>query len=330
VGLHSVRVSVGRTWRFVADGRTCADVDATAYRRQIDELKSPAAQGFVLPWPTYRSHVWRYMYSADYRNTRSAVQVSTLMPTLWTDRLTVTNALTPTPWNVEIEVFRHPFALTTLVHVNPASGGDWPADAAAASTLLRAVLRTPLAGTNAVVDGFPASEVPSLPTRSFEGGSLTLEDAGQVVVLSALHDEPDGRGSASALARRFDDEPDPEDAVPMRTTRGAVSVRGETVALVLPAALPRAERRLECLHHNTTVVLAYLQNLATLLGPSTTTTCEWYREPAATVLNHLHRRTPLAETGSVYKSRLPELWLDERRLGAAINALAPGLPALPT
>lgn len=330
MGLHSVRVSVGRTWRFVADGSTCADVDVSAYRRRIDELKSPTTKDFVLPWPPYRSHVWQYLYGADYRNTPSYVEVTTLLPTRWATRRTIESPLTPTPWSVGVEVLRHPFALTTLVHVDFAPGGAWPADATAASDLLRAVLRTPLAGTSAVVDGFPVSEVPSLPPWSFEDLLLTLEDAGHVVVLSALHDEEDGRGSASSLARRFDDEPDPEDAVPMRTTKGAVSVRGETVALALPAGLPRAARRLECLHHNATVVLAYMQNLATVLSPPTTMTCAWYREPAATVLNHLHRRAPLPATGSVYKSRLPELWLNERGLGAAVNALTPGLPALPT
>lgn len=332
MGLHSLRVSVGRTWRFLADDRRRADVDVdvSAYRRRIDVLKSPTSEAFVLPWPPYRSHVWRYLYGGDYRNASSFVQVSTLLPTRWATRRTVTSPLAPTPLDVAVEAYRHPFALTTLTHVDPAPGTYWPADASAASTLLQAVLRTPLAGTNAVVDGFPASEVPSPPIWGSEHSLLTLEDAGSVVVLSALHDEEDGRGLASLLARRFEDEPDPEDAYPMRTKKGAVSVRGDTLGLVLPAGLPRAARRLECLHHNATVVLAYQQNLASLLNTPTTTSCAWYREQAAIVLNHLHRRAPLPATGSVYKSRLPELWLNERGLGAAVNALTPGLPALPT
>ena len=83
MGLYGLRVTVGSTWRFVADDRTCADMDVSAYRRRIDELKSPThdPQDYGLPWYPYRSNLWRYMYSANYRNTRSVDLVHTLIPT---------------------------------------------------------------------------------------------------------------------------------------------------------------------------------------------------------------------------------------------------------
>ena len=329
--LQGLRVSVGSTWRFVADDKTCADVDVSAYRRRIDELKSPTLgpRDFDLPWPPYRSNLWRHMYSADYRNTRSVDLVSTLLPTLWTKK---PRAQTLPPiglWNVSVEVVRHPFALTTLVHVDPTLALPWPEDAARASEGLRHVLRAKV-GSAAIMDGFPLSEIPSLPKRSFKKGSaLTLVNAGRFLLISALHDQDDGRSSASVLARHFDDEPDPTRAFPLRSAKGALSVRGEDVAQVLPRNLPRAEQKLECLHKNAALMLAYLQNLSTVLNAPTTTACNWYREPAASDLSHLYRRAPLPATGSVYKSRIPELWLNGRGREAAINVLTTGLPALP-
>ena len=329
--LQGLRVSVGSTWRFVADDKTCADIDVSAYRRRIDELKSPtpAPQDFGLPWPRYRSNLWRYMYSADYRNTRSVDLVGTLLPTLWAAKPRAQTSLPFGSWNVRVEVVRHPFALTTLVHVDPTVVSPWPGDASTASEELRRVLRT-MVGSAAIIDGLPISDIPSLPRLSFEGSELTLVDAGQFLLISALHDQDDGRASASVLARRFDDEPNPAHASTLRSAKGALSVRGEDVALVLPGKLPRAEQKLQCIHQNAAMTLAHLQNLSTVLKAPTTAACDWYREPAASVLSHLHRRVPLPATGSVYKSRLPELWLNERGRRAAINALTEGLPALPT
>jgi hypothetical protein len=331
MALKGLRVSVGSTWRFVADDKTCADVDVSAYRRRIDELKSPspAPHDFGLPWPRYRSNLWRFMYSADYRNTRSIDLVGTLLPAVWPAEPIALTSQNFGSWRASVQVVRHPFALTTLVHVDSTVGAIWPADAVVASELLRRVLHTK-AGSGAIIDGFPISEIPSRPKWSFEGNPLTLVDAGRFLLMSALHDQDDGRASASVIARRFDDEPDPEHALPLRTAKGALSVRGEDVAQVLPDSLPRAKQKLECLHHNAAMLLANIQNLSTVLMAPTSVACDWYREPAARVLSHLHRRAPLPETGSVYKSRLPELWLNERGRGAAINALTVGLPALPT
>jgi hypothetical protein len=322
VGITGVRVTVGRTWRFDAGGSTCADVDPSAYRRRFDELKSPAPReaDFGLPWPPYRSNVWRYLYSPEYQNTSSGDLVATLLPTRWE-----TTRIVP-PRAVGVEGVRHPFGLTTLAHVD-LTASDWT-DRAAASAQLLDVLRTSI-GSTLLTDGVPFSEVPSLPGRSFEGSRLTLVPAGQFVALSGIHDEADGCAIASVLARLFDDVPDATKASDMRSPRAAISVRGGNVGLTLPADLPRAAQKLRCLHHNTTMVLAHLQNLSTILTGTTTASADWYQKRAASVLSHLYRRAPLAESGSVYKSRLPELWLGARGLGPAITALTPGLPAVP-
>lgn len=325
--LVGARLTVGRTWRFEAGGATCADDDPGLYRHRIDTLKSPGphAEAFGLPWPPYRSNLWRYLYSPEYQNTPSRDLVATLLPTRWT----TTRAVPPHPWALEIEAVRHPFAVTTLVHVDLTSLA-WDDRATSAAQLL-AVLRTAVGGTGGarVTDGIPLDQVPDLPAQSFEGDPLIPTPAGRFVVLSGVHDEADARAVASVLARLFDDAPDATKAVDLRSPRAAISVRGENVGLALPADLPRAAQKVRCLHDNTAMLLAQLQNLASVLAGATTVTADPYQRSAARVLSHLHRRAPLPESGSVYKTRLPELWLGARGHGPAITALTPGLPAVP-
>ncbi|KQY44347.1 hypothetical protein [Cellulomonas sp. Root137] len=313
----------------MAADKTCSDVDLAVYRRRFDELKSPSPViGFGLPWPRYPSHVWRYVYSPEYQNTPSRDLVSTLLPTRWAETRTL-QLPGSSPWSVDVEAIRHPFALTTMAHAGPFPGAAWPSDPAKAAAQLRAILRTSV-GAGSLVDGVPALEIPFLPDTSFEGLPLTLVPGGQFVVLSGIHDEKDGRAIASALARLFDDEADPTKAVALRSPRGAISVRGENVALTIPVGLPRTDQKLRCLHHNATTVLAQMQNLSTVLSGPRTTTCEWFGKQAASVLSHLHRRAPLTESGTIYKSRLPELWIAQRQLAPAINALTVDLQALPS
>lgn len=327
--LQAVRLSIGRTWRFVTAESACVDDDLSAYRNRVDALKSgEVSADYELPWPPYRSRFWAYMFNPSYRETRSATQVAALLPLRWQGSLPAAAGANGYRTPVEVEAVRHPFALTALAHLELTIPEPWPTDAEA-SAVLRSMLRSSLTGTSQVQDGVPLNVLPALPTTEFQGRPARFEDVGNFVVLSGLEDGSDAKTLASSLALRFDDAPDPDKAHPLRTRAGAICVSGNTVGLVLPSTLPRAEQRSLCLHHNVTLLLTYLQNLATLTPSAPTVSCEWFRGRAAAVLNHLYRRTPMPQTGSVYKSRLTELWLTERGVTAAVNALTPELPQLP-
>jgi hypothetical protein len=265
------------------------------------------------------------MLNDTYQDTASKVLVKTLLPLRWCTTLAeVPQCLPP----VESEALRHPFAVTTVVHLELVPVDPWPA-AAEASALLHAVLGSPLVAGRTVQDGVPLAALPALPTTAFGGAPAWFEDAGHFVVLSGLHSDKDPRALASSLACMFYDDPNPEAARSLRSSRGAICVTGNAVGLVLPGDLPRAEQRMRCLHHNLVTLLGYVQNLATLTPAKPMASSEWFQRRAATVLNHLYRRAPLPDTNKIYKSRLPELWIDERQLAPFINALRPDLPQLP-
>ena len=74
--------------------------------------------------------------------------------------------------------------------------------------------------------------------------------------------------------------------------------------------------------------------IARRLGPpgsdATTVSCRWFQSRAAALLNYLYRRAPLPETGGIYRSRLPQSWINERRIAPFANALTgPTLDKLP-
>jgi hypothetical protein len=77
------------------------------------------------------------------------------------------------------------------------------------------------------------------------------------------------------------------------------------------------------------MIFGYVQNLMTLTPTATTVAGQWFQDRAAIILNHLYRRAALPETRSIYRSRLPELWLNHHKLEPALNALTPAsFPAL--
>jgi hypothetical protein len=325
--LQCVRMSVGRTWRFVADTAACVANDLTRYRRQIDELKGKAgAADFGLPWPAYRSRLWTYMLNGTYQDTQSRVLVATLLP-LWRHSTLPDVPRCRKP--VEFDAFQHPFALTTIAHLELAPVASWPADPEA-SALLHAVLDSPLAVSAEVRDGVPLDRLPRLPGADDGGRRASFTEAGRFLIVSGLHEKtPDPGALAYRLASLFDDAK-ADAAFPLKSNRGAVSVTGTSVGLVLPHDLPRAGSRLRCLHHNVAALLGYMESLATLTPASTTVSCRWFQSRAATLLNHLYRRAPLPETGGIYRSRLPQAWIDQRRIAPFVNALTdPGLDKLP-
>lgn len=325
--LQSVRISVGRTWRFATDTASSVAYDLTGYRRRIDELKGGASADFALPWPPYVSRFWTHMFHGTYQNVRSKVLVETLLPLRRCGPLPDVAHCEPT---VEFEALLHPFALTALVHLEPTPVTPWP-PARDASRLLHTVLRGPLAGAAQVRDGLPLEHLRPLPEVDATGREAHFEDAGRFVIVSAVHEAaPDPGALAYRLATLFDDERT-DAAHPLKTSTGAVCVCDDTVGLVLPHTIDRAGQRLRCLHHNLATLLGYLENLATLTPASTTVPGQWFQARAAFLLNHLYLRKPLPHTAGIYRSRLPEAWIDKRGLAPFINALTdPTLQQLPT
>jgi hypothetical protein len=326
--LQSVQVSVGRTWRLVADDLATVSVDQTDYRDTIDALKSGAEPGdFKLPWPAYRSRLWKYMYNGSYQNTNSRVLVATLLPLAhWATLPRVPAARTPG----SVEVLHHPFALSAVAHFELAVD-DLPVSGQEAAAALQTMLQAPLTNDCQVRDGVPMDALPALPTRDADGRRTDLEEAGTFLLLSGLHhSSPDPGQLASALANLFDGT-STNGALSLKGERSALAVSSGRVALVLPNSQYRAGERVRCLHHNVATLLGQLQNLATLPPATPTFACEWFRSRAAAVLNHLYRRAPLTETTSIYKSRVPQAWMDHRQLTPSVNALTGhDLPALPT
>jgi hypothetical protein len=263
------------------------------------------------------------MYNGSYQNTSTEALVETLLPLLYRTELPpVSQGGRP----VVVEVVQHPFALTTIAHLDLA-----PVDPSAAGTAaLNEVLRTPLTGPCQVRDGVPLTVVPELPELDADGQPAKLEEAGQFQLLSGLHfSAPDPEGVAQGLATLFESTKN-EHAQPLKSDQGAIAIDAGRVGMVLPHTQYRAGARLDCLHHNLATLLAYMENLATAPPSSPTVVAEWFRRRAAVVLNHLYRRAPLPETSNIYRSRLPQAWIDYRQLAPALNSLTMGdLPALP-
>jgi|BarGraIncu00431A_1022009.scaffolds.fasta_scaffold30220_2 hypothetical protein len=327
VNLDSMLVSVGRTWRFDTGGQTGVDLTRTGYATKINWLKGTNDQpDFRLPWPPYRSRFWEYMLSASYRETDTDDLASVLLPLRYWRFLVVPNELGAHP-RIEIEAIRHPFALTTIAHFrmqdrDPRPPGDQAAE------LLKTLLYGNLGVMQPVDGAFPYKELPSLPTIDVMGKPIVLKSGGNFVLISALHRDPDALLAASALARRFPQNPPPAESVAIQD--GAVNVHADTVGLAVSAQV--GARLAGCLHNNYSLLLAYLQNLATLVGSSPTSECKWFQERAALMLNHVYRREPVPPVNAMYKSRLADLWLSERGLIEPINKLAAnlalGLPPL--
>jgi len=68
-------------------------------------------------------------------------------------------------------------------------------------------------------------------------------------------------------------------------------------------------------------LLACIQNIAAVVGPQPTRAADWFQRQAALLLNCLYRRRPLPLDGfgSIYKSRVAQLWIDHTELADAIN-----------
>jgi hypothetical protein len=321
--LQQLRISVGRTWRLTTSGtgRATASVDLRSYKNEdLNGLKGAASSAdFGLPWPEYRSTFWRAMLGKPYDNVATRDLVALLLPARRESPLGAT--VVGARCDPRLEVLRHPFAITTIAHFDLADVAL--ASEQDAAQHLDDFLRQPLGATGGEVrDGAPLDWAPQGPDRDADEVAAVFEDSGAFVLLSGLHQEaPDPQSLAANLASLFQGATGT--GLPMRTKGSAISVSASNVGFVQPRNFLRAGPRLRCLHHNQALLLAYLQNLITLVPGPTTFVAAEFQPLAARVLNHLYRREPLQtrSTVGIYRSRLAELWLQKQGLTTKINTL---------
>lgn len=332
--LQDLRVSVGRTWRFVTPGGDpTVSEDLSGYRRRIGQLKNASAgNGFRLPWPPYRSKLWEYLFGLDYSSTKTSRLVAGLLPLL-ADGFIPSGSLEsqagqPLAYLESAEAFLHPFAVTTVVSFSVLGPG--PADGQEPA-LFDALLRHPLTAgqPGQVRDGAPVSLLPGLATADADGHPARYEPVSTFVSLAGVHQVADPGPLAYRLASLYA-KTATDKSQPMNTDRSAISVTDRRVALLLPQ---ETSAHLGCLHHNITTLLACMENLAAVLAPQPTEACDWFARQAGLLLNSLYRRVPLPGFDNVYKSRAAEMWIGHRGLAAAINQVnaqaLPPPPALP-
>jgi hypothetical protein len=333
---QNVRVSVARTWRFATSaGSAAVATDGTGYRQQLNTLKSGSPiTGFGLPWPPYRSTLWAYLFGDAYQNTRTRLLVGALLPLFADGMIEEATLKAPSGGQAAVlyscEAFLHPFAVTTILHLSLES---WQAENQAAR-LLDGLLRHPLPDKTPgqVRDGIPLALFPRLSCQDVDGQSASFEPVGGFLVLSGLHTEADPGTLAYRLASLYQKSAT-DKSRPMNSDRSAISMTGRHVGMLLPRDMVRAESRIVCLHHNVATLLAYLENLATLLPAQTTQASKWFQDRAALMTNYFYRREPLPEINHIYKTRVAEMWIDHCGLAHAVNSvntrMQPPPPALP-
>jgi hypothetical protein len=322
--LQRVSLSILRTWRLTTDGGLAAvDTDLTGYRSRIDRAKSinPPTYEYSLPWPTYSSKLWQNYLGSEYKNMKTRDLVAALVPLQVKGNVSIeVEGVYP---DAEVEAFWHPFAITAVLHLYLKDIVPWPAAPDAAS-FFDSLIRQRIGGAQKrqLRDGPALEWLPPGPQTDADGRATEYRSAMPSMFISGLHQKSDSPGAlAFALASLFLKEGEAE-GVPMMTAGSAVAASGRNTAVLLPFTLPTAGYRLGCLHHNLTTLWAIMQNLLTLPGADATESCRWFKSRAAIILTQLYHRSPLPFTGTVYKSRLPELWISRSGLASQINAVA--------
>jgi hypothetical protein len=323
--LQELRVSVGQTWRFITTpaGRATVAEDLSGYRQRIDGLKSrpagPAGSGFNLPWPTYYSTLWGYLFGPEYEHTRTTLLVSALLPLLSMEPAEL-KAVEPVPdmpfaYVQYCEAFLHPFAVTTVLHLLVPSGLPDGREASVLDGLLGLALEGE--PPRQVREGVPLPERLSFPAATDADRKLArFEQVSGFVSLSAIHETADPGPLSYRLASLYQ-KTAKHKSRPMNTDDTAVSVTGGHVGMLVPRI---TVRRAECLHHNITTLLACMENLAAVVATEQVTeACDWFQRQAALMLNHLYRRAPLPTVNHIYKSRVAKMWIRHRDLVPHIN-----------
>lgn len=331
--LHNLRVSVGTTWRFTTTPAGMATVaeDVIGYRHRIDGLKGrpavPAGSGFNLPWPTYYSKLWGYLFGREYENTQTPLLVGALLPLLSMEPAEL-KAVEPAPdmpfaYVHDCEAFLHPFAVTTVLHLLVPSGLPDGREASVLDGLLKLALEGRL--PRQVRDGAPLPKrLPFPATTDADQKPARFEQVSGFVSLSAIHETEHPRPLSYRLASLYQKTAKGKRKAKsksgrMNTDYTAVSVTGQQVGMLVPRGTVTV-RRAECLHHNVTTLLACMENLAAVVqAEKVTDACGWFQRRAALMLNHLYRRAPLPEVNGIYKSRVAKMWIRHQDLVPYIN-----------
>jgi hypothetical protein len=308
--LNKVTVSVLSTSRFttVETGMVTVVRDDQAYREMLTAAQQQhPVHELVLPWSRYYNWLWRYQLGPDYPNISPKLMLDLLVPLRTPINVGVTSPLVA---EVEAELIWHPFAVTTVVHLQ-LHGESWHGDNKL-SAALDDVLRSPWAGTNKQVrNGYPLPMMSLNWDRDAASRSSRLGVVSLATFVSGLHHgETQPQALAYSLASLFTNFA-ADKSHPMRDSGGHLALRGQNIGLILPNSTRNAERAHRCLLANNSTLLALLQNLLTLRGGEGEY-AEWYWSKAEVVLRHLYERTDNPIVGTGYKSRLAQLWLDER------------------
>lgn len=309
--LNKVTVTVLATSRLTVDesGIPTAVVDGTSYREQLTRAQQLKSADLVLPWSRYYNWLWAYQLGPEYPNVSPKLMVEMLVPLVVPLEVSVDS---PHVERVDAELVWHPFAVTTVAHLR-LRGDSWHDDQLA--TVLDEVLRSCWGGiATQVRNGLPVPAISLSWDHDASSRPSSLKAVSTAIVISGLHHGDSAPGPlAYSLASLFE-RSSTDKSFTMHIDGSHLAVTDRRVGIVLPNTLRNAERRQHCLHANMTTLLALIENLRTLHG-GTGQYAEWYGYKADAVLRSLYQRTDHPSVGSVYKSRLAQVWIDHRSGG---------------
>ena len=311
--LNDLRLSVLTTWTMrLDDGQPTADIDMSAYRKLIGELSARPHPPSVyeLPWPKSKSWFWNRQMGGDYRSMPARSLVGALIPLRSVSAMAVPG-LRSSP-DVQIEVLRRPFAISTAAHfVFPGETNLHVDDNLAAAIGQLLTSKWPN-GSVQVRDGVPRTQIPEAPSTDADNNPLTLAGPHVMTLISAVHHgETEPSATTVQLAGLPKSANHPDSTGSLKTTGGFVVLTGDAVAMTLPRTLADATKRAACLHNNTALLLSTLTSLWPITQISSTAPLmTLFSRAARDQLRCLHDRAPLPFSQSVYRSRLAQLWLD--------------------
>lgn len=326
--ISAPRISIVQARMFVeGDGVASARVNTSGYRSMISGFhdRKSNLNGYGLPWSDPKNNYWRLRFGPEYVNAPSRALVAGLMP-LRRSPFEVAHR-DPERQSLDLlaEVFWLPFAVGTVLD-GKMMAFDPPMSFRIWSGELDAVLRTRIGamGRNDVQlrDGLPADYLVPDPIASDPVATMARQP---VRVMSALLDDDSTENAeqvAAALASGFEGAPT-AGGIGMVTDRSAIAVSGGNVGVVLSGGQRAAARRLECLHHNLTTHLTLIECFLGLVGlEAPSLSADWYRRQAAMLLTQFYNRLPDPVSGTIYKTRVSQLWIDRSGAVAAINGMA--------
>jgi len=312
------------------DGTASARANTSGYRAMISGFhdRTTELNSYLLPWGDPDNNYWRFRFGPEYVNAPSRALVAGLMPLRRPPFGIAIQDQERRSLDLSAEVFWVPFAVGTVLEGKLPSF-DPPASFRIWSGELDAVLRTRIkAGVDKYVqvrDGVPDDYW--VPDPVATGPDRIATTARQPIrVISALLDDDSTETAeqvAAALASGFEGASN-DAGIRMAKNRSAIAVSGGNVGVVIDSSQRASARRLECLHHNLTTHLALLECFLGLVRlEARSLSADWYRGQAAMLLTQFYNRLPDPVSGTIYKTRLSQLWIDRSGAVAAINSAAP-------